>query len=88
VDREDVRVGNVTETEVLIEVLGEDGLTDDRTADLARSVRIINRARTERALQIKIIMHGLHAELGTWEAVSDKLDVPKTTVWNWAHAEI
>ncbi len=86
--REDAQVGNVTETDVLREVLGKDGMTEDRTADLMAAVKRINRARSNANLQIKIILHGLHAELGTWGAVATKLEAPKTTVWSWAHAEI
>jgi len=88
VKREDAQIGNVTETDVLREVLGKEGMTNDRTADLMAAVRRINRARANSNLQIKIILHGLHAELGTWEVVAAKLETPKTTVWTWAHTEI
>lgn len=86
--RVDAQVGNVTETDVLREVLGKEGMTEDRTADLLAAVKRINRARSNANLQIKVILHGLHSELGTWEAVAARLEAPKTTVWNWAHAEI
>jgi hypothetical protein len=87
VARPDVTWQGVTETEALRELLGPNGLTEDRTADLVTAVERIRQRQETEGIRHKIVLHALHAELGTWQAVADQLGRPKTTIWAWAHPE-
>lgn len=75
----------MTETEVLQSLLGEDGLTDSRLSDLVAALARLETAREAQALQQKILYHALHSELGTWDAVAAHLGQRRSTVWNRAH---
>jgi hypothetical protein len=85
--RPDVTWQGMTETQALEGLLGSDGLTEDHVADLLRAVAAIQTRRDVTEAQYKIILHALHVELGTWDAVAQALGKVKSTVWRWAHPE-
>ena len=71
----------MTEEQALAVVLGEARVTGDRRADLLVVVSLIQ--QVDRAYQV--ILHALHAELGTWQAVAEEVEQPLSTVHAWAH---
>lgn len=80
-DRAPVSWQGMTEEQALAVVLGEERMTGDRRADLLVAVSLVQ--QTDRAYQV--ILHALHAELGTWQAVAEEVEQPLSTVHAWAH---
>lgn len=86
-DRSDVTWEGTTETGVLQDLLGAEGLTADRMADIIAALDALERHRCVSETRQKILYHAMHAELGTWDAVAAKLGRNKSTVWRWAHPD-
>jgi hypothetical protein len=80
-DRAPVSWQGMSEEQALAVVLGPGRLTQDRSADLREAVKLVE--QTDRAFQV--ILHALHAELGTWQAVAEVVGRPLATVHGWAH---
>jgi hypothetical protein len=80
-DRAPVSYQGMTEENALAVVLGEERMTGERLADLLTAVGVIQ--QSDRAYQV--ILHALHSELGSWQAVATEVEQPLSTVHNWAH---
>lgn len=62
-EREDTKSCGVTETEVLQRILGPDGLTEDRKADLIKTIRQREALIRDIPLELRILYHALYLEL-------------------------
>ena len=82
--RQPISWDGMTEGEALDLVLCPEGRTDDQTADLVSAFLKLEQIDSAAV----VILHALHAELGSWKRVAKRLGRPQTTIWNRAHRKM
>lgn len=81
VPRKPVTWQGLSEDDALDLILGVDRAEQPRLQELGQAFLALERIE----LAAKVILHALHAELGSWKKVAKHLGRPQTTVYNWAH---
>lgn len=93
-ERPDAVSHGVTESEALAEVLGADGLSGDREADLIKAITEMEAKIARVPLLLRTLYHGLYAELkpdnhDVWHRVGLAVGWParqaKNKAWRRAH---
>lgn len=92
--RDDAVSRGVTETEALTEVLGQEGVSGDRQADLIKAITQLERETARVPLLLRVLYHGLYGELkpdnhDVWHRVGVAVGWPareaKNKAWRRAH---
>lgn len=89
-ERDDVASHGVSEGEVLDEVLGADGRTDDREADLVAAIKQLEELVARAPLLLRVLYHAMYEQLkpdnhDVWARVGAAVGCTKNQAWRKAH---